>query len=779
MITLFFKIVETTLTFSVIIMILFFLMHLAGKFFTAKCRYIIWVLVLFTLAIPVNIISNTALFTFEIPFTKSASTPQNVLSANSSKDANVSKVSSSDVTNLQQNQQFLVTSNVTNEMNQPNDSNSLTLSKESAPSTNSFKLDGAFILSILTWTWMIVAILYFLWHITIYLVYTTKMKKHFIPADNTVQEILSQLCTQEKITQIPKLFISTTASSPMLFGFFNSIIVIPENLESKDALAGIISHELTHYKRRDLWIKLLTLFTESLHWFNPLVHFASKQCDTEMELSCDERVLKYSTDEARVSYGNAMLDIVKCCHRKNTVLTTHFNPKKNSIKERFMNILDNTKKRPGYVFILLMFLVCILAGTLVACSSKNKDEAKSDNTVKAEFEAATTADVTESTEVGTLVANDSKSNDAINVDSTVNNAYGNMNTTDFAEATDVETEEGLFTPSGTAGILQILLGPHDIIAVQTQELTNPKYAEYTNVGKYPCTTSDATFLCGYSSKVLIKDGGYFIYDYKTDKAKEVLLSDEDYKSFRFVNNKSTEKSFGLWVKKSKVGDAAFYSFKAQQFITDFSYQDYYLCVRNYLFVLRMGGDECVLDMDTGKVLFETTLDTGDLGYISNDNGFYFLLSDGHAGKSYNIYDENFNLIIDKSKSIYSQLTLSDNGYVNVIDPDETTYDSYNQKGELVSRSRSYQKVFLLNGHYAGVVDTDNYLKIIDMNTGVELKRIVEWTDKMEFQDSGSSYKGLFIKIKDTAVAEDTKGYYKNYFYNPETGDSSVIQYAGN
>ena len=70
-------------------------------------------------------------------------------------------------------------------------------------------------------------------------------------------------------------------------------------------------HELTHYRRGDLWMKLASAVAESLYWFNPMIRFITANCAGEMELSCDEATLAGLGEAERVTYGEAVLAIVK------------------------------------------------------------------------------------------------------------------------------------------------------------------------------------------------------------------------------------------------------------------------------------------------------------------------------------------------------------------------------------------------------------------------------------------------------------------------------------
>ena len=66
------------------------------------------------------------------------------------------------------------------------------------------------------------------------------------------------------------------AASPMLIGFFNHVLVLPEEQYSSEELFFILKHELIHLKRGDIYFKLLFVVANAVHWFNPLIWIMQK-----------------------------------------------------------------------------------------------------------------------------------------------------------------------------------------------------------------------------------------------------------------------------------------------------------------------------------------------------------------------------------------------------------------------------------------------------------------------------------------------------------------------
>ncbi len=110
---------------------------------------------------------------------------------------------------------------------------------------------------------------------------------------------------------------SDDVDAPMLAGVFKPVVYIPENEIESGELEMIFMHELTHYKRRDLWYKWFSLAVNALHWFNPFVYIAVKNINEACELSCDERVIRDMTDAEKRAYMNTIVGLIKKGDKRN------------------------------------------------------------------------------------------------------------------------------------------------------------------------------------------------------------------------------------------------------------------------------------------------------------------------------------------------------------------------------------------------------------------------------------------------------------------------------
>ncbi len=137
-----------------------------------------------------------------------------------------------------------------------------------------------------------------------YLIFKIRIKKYSTKIENDIlQEVMAELKIKRKISLIK----CDMVESPMLVGFIQPVIYMPD-IEYKETEQRIIfRHELTHYKRKDIWYKLILVIAKCIHWFNPLIHLMIKQANKDLEFSCDEQVIRTLGIEERKEYSRIIL----------------------------------------------------------------------------------------------------------------------------------------------------------------------------------------------------------------------------------------------------------------------------------------------------------------------------------------------------------------------------------------------------------------------------------------------------------------------------------------
>ena len=140
--------------------------------------------------------------------------------------------------------------------------------------------------------------------------------------------------------------------SPMLLGFRDILIVLPELDYTEEELQLIFQHELTHYQHDDVLINLFAIFAKSLHWFNPVVRFACRETQEAGEMYCDYDVLSRKDTAYRTFYGETILTMIDRSKKTPIALTTCFYSDKFNLKRRIIGIMDSRlpKKVPVCFF---------------------------------------------------------------------------------------------------------------------------------------------------------------------------------------------------------------------------------------------------------------------------------------------------------------------------------------------------------------------------------------------------------------------------------------------
>ena len=190
------------------------------------------------------------------------------------------------------------------------------------------------------------------------------------------------------------IYESEFVDSPFVFGVVKPNIYLPMHMDEGTA-AYVIAHECAHLARRDHWWKVLGYLVLALHWFNPLVWVAYILFCRDIELACDEKVVKGLDGAARADYSQALLS---CAAPKRAVAACPLAFGEGNIKTRVKSALHYRK--PAFwvaaaaVLAVVIVAVCFLTnprserGSLVWAQKLNAaDVASIELYVPAEGEA--------------------------------------------------------------------------------------------------------------------------------------------------------------------------------------------------------------------------------------------------------------------------------------------------------------------------------------------------------------------------------------------------------
>lgn len=165
------------------------------------------------------------------------------------------------------------------------------------------------LLDLFAYIWFVGMCIYLIVVISSYIVYITrKHKKAIMITENSV---LNDVEKELKIKRKIKIRMSPDIQSPMLVGILFPAIYIPCREIPDENMRMVFLHELTHYKRKDLLIKWLSLFVNAVHWFNPLAYLICANVSEACEVSCDMEVTKNMSDAEQKIYMKTILDLVE------------------------------------------------------------------------------------------------------------------------------------------------------------------------------------------------------------------------------------------------------------------------------------------------------------------------------------------------------------------------------------------------------------------------------------------------------------------------------------
>lgn len=216
--------------------------------------------------------------------------------------------------------------------------------------------------------WAAGTALFLLWQLGSYLLLRVKLRRSRRPAaDDAVLAVLEREAAAAGLGKALPVY-TAAVGSPMIVGAVKPTLLLPEMDFSEGQLALVFRHELIHYRRRDIWYKLVLLLANAIHWFNPAVWLMVRAADRDLELSCDEAVVAGRDEDYREEYGRCLLAVVRAGRNRRTLFTTNFYSGKKTLKNRLATIFDTTKKRRGTLALAALLLAAAVAGSLVACT---------------------------------------------------------------------------------------------------------------------------------------------------------------------------------------------------------------------------------------------------------------------------------------------------------------------------------------------------------------------------------------------------------------------------
>lgn len=229
--------------------------------------------------------------------------------------------------------------------------------------------------------WLTIAFGLLIRKITIYQSFVCYIKaRQILVSDVGLLDRLSVLVGQAGIKKPVELCVNPLISSPLLVGFFRPYIVLPSTDISEKDFRYTVLHELTHYRRRDMFYKWLVQGTVCLHWFNPLVYIMSREINNACEFSCDEAIIAMLDYSNVQEYGKTLLDtMVKAGNYKESLASVTLNENKEILKERLGSIMSFKKKSKLCLAVTIVLTISLCFGATVSGAAVSSRHANEDN----------------------------------------------------------------------------------------------------------------------------------------------------------------------------------------------------------------------------------------------------------------------------------------------------------------------------------------------------------------------------------------------------------------
>ena len=193
------------------------------------------------------------------------------------------------------------------------------------------------------------------------------------------------LCVQENI------YLCDAISSPFILGVVKPRIYLPSGLDEVQR-QNVLSHERAHLARHDHWWKPLGFALLAAYWFNPVLWLAYTLLCRDIELACDERVIRTMDESAVKTYSTVLL---ACSMPRKAVITCPLAFGEVGVKERVKNALHY--KKPAFWVVAASVAVCVIVAVCFLTNPPTDTDAA--GLVGFHREQVTYADVTDASGV--------------------------------------------------------------------------------------------------------------------------------------------------------------------------------------------------------------------------------------------------------------------------------------------------------------------------------------------------------------------------------------------
>lgn len=190
------------------------------------------------------------------------------------------------------------------------------------------------------------------------------------PVDN---EISRKWLTAHQLRRPISIRQSGCIGTPLTYGIFHPVILMPGNTDWNDekTLPYVLEHEFVHIERLDMITKLIFTAVLCIHWFNPVIYAMYILANRDLELSCDETVIRRFGEDKKSAYAKALLNMEE---RKSGMIPLYNSFSKNAIEERITAAMKIRKRSIFTLLIAAILIIGIILGFATSRPSASKKD---------------------------------------------------------------------------------------------------------------------------------------------------------------------------------------------------------------------------------------------------------------------------------------------------------------------------------------------------------------------------------------------------------------------
>ncbi|QWU16991.1 Signal transducer regulating beta-lactamase production, contains metallopeptidase domain [Paenibacillus sophorae] len=161
-------------------------------------------------------------------------------------------------------------------------------------------------------------------------------------------------------------------STPLTYGIFRPVVLLPKNLDydEEKQLALILTHEFTHIKRFDTLKKWILATSVCVHWFNPFVWVMYILANRDIELFCDETVIRKFGENTKPTYARALIRLEEKKIGLSPMISSF---SKNSTEERIISIM----KTKNITIATMLLAIGLVASVVIIFATSALDKTES------------------------------------------------------------------------------------------------------------------------------------------------------------------------------------------------------------------------------------------------------------------------------------------------------------------------------------------------------------------------------------------------------------------